>query len=246
MPAQAVARHRRAPTRAAGSAGSPRPRACPPPSAASPGSPPAAGRSRSWPRPRWRAREDRRSSSPNASGCRAGVQVDEADHVVCRPARGEPERRADGGADAGRDDAVLGAERGVVQDVRQSSETRPGQTLRAMERLTLGRWAGPRGCARPSPPAAAASPSSSRIAQRSAGTASKSRSMTCRTARGAGGAEQLLAAECRTISTRFCRRSSSAVAAGLVLMSVISRAEKMRVPSGSPAPPPRVDVRRRR
>ena len=56
---------------------------------------------------------------------------------------------------------------------------------------------------------------------------------SCRTARAAGGARAAsVAAECSTISTRFCRRSSSASVAGLVLMSEISRAEKMCVPSG--------------
>ncbi len=113
-----------------------------------------------------------------------------------------------------------------------SSETRSSITRRAIERLTrvstspLWRERPALMCGTP--------PSSSRIAPRSAVTASSSSSSTRSNSSPSGRCTtSSLAALLRIASTRFCRCSSAASIAGRVLIAESSRTEKTRVPSGS-------------
>ena len=113
------------------------------------------------------------------------------------------------------------------------SDTRSSMTRRAIERLTRPR-ASPFRLREAFTCRAGGVPPRSRMAPRSAGTASKSRLRILSNSSFSGRCStSSLTALLRVASTRFCRCSSAGSMAGLVLMSLSSRTEKTRVPSGS-------------
>ncbi len=113
------------------------------------------------------------------------------------------------------------------------SEMRSSMTLRAMERLTLVIVA-PSRLREALMTGTLGVPSRSRIAARSAGTVLNSRSRISSNSSGSGRwLTRALVAWVRMLRTRFWRCSSVGSIEGLVATSESSRAEKIRVPSGS-------------
>ena len=142
----------------------------------------------------------------------------------------EPQRRAHGGADAGGEDAVLGAKSASSRMFGEEQGDPLLEHPAGDGPAHAGRSAGPRGCARPSSSAAAGSPSRSRMAPRSAGTASKSRFRIM--LEQLGQRPVLERARSAALLQRWPAPGSAGPApaasmAGLVLMSESSRAEKI-------------------